>query len=765
MKVDFITRHAIPNYGSILQTYATQKVLEKLGCDSEVINYIQLEETGGKTIATNCHIENKGWKAKLKRIAYLIVQQPNVTHMHKTFAKFRKKYLKQTVKEYHSLEELKQDLPKADVYCTGSDQVWAKIGAKNYDEAYFLEFVPEEKRCISYAASFGKSKIDEELEKKLPQFLKKYETILVRENTAEEIIQKQGFQNVKQVLDPTLLLNQEEWSKLAEKNKLENKEYILVYQLHHNKQMEDYLRKLKKHTNLPIYRIHPSLYYGIKPGKFLYLPTPGQYISYIQNAKYIVTDSFHGTVFSLIFGKNFVDILPGETSTRIESILKLVGQEERIIKDFNNFDWLNQNIDYEKITPILEKERQISLQDFKQALMKGCKENVQNCMAQEKVCTGCRACEQLCPKHAITMEENEEGFLMPHVNEELCIDCKLCVQRCPQLKKREEITTKQECYAAKIKNEEILMKSSSGGIFSALANYVLEKKGKVYGATFTKDLTVEHIAIESKEQLALLRGSKYVQSNTKNTFQEVKQDLTEGKMVLYSGTPCQIAGLQQYLGKEESNLLTVDIVCHGVPSPQLFKKYKEYLEEKEQAKIEEFSFRDKEKGWGKYLKIRFDNGKEIHQFCDLDPYYQSFMSGDLARKVCYECMYANTNRVSDITIADYWGIEIEHPEWNTKQGVSAVIVNTTKGKQMWEKIKENVEYIPSTIEKIKKHNENLNHPTKKKKIREHIYDGLKNKDFQTFAKENLHFKKTIKARVKNYISEDAIRKVKMRIKK
>ena len=197
MKVDFITRHAIPNYGSILQTYATQKVLNKLGCDSEVINYIRMDETANKTIVTNCNIKENGIKSKIKRLGYIIIQGPNVKHMHKKFSKFRKTYLKQTEKEYNSVEELKNNLPNADVYCTGSDQVWAKIGGVNYDEAYFLNFVPEGKRCISYAASLGKSKIDEELEKKLPELLKKYETILVRENTAEEIIKEKGFNNVQ----------------------------------------------------------------------------------------------------------------------------------------------------------------------------------------------------------------------------------------------------------------------------------------------------------------------------------------------------------------------------------------------------------------------------------------------------------------------------------------------------------------------------------------------------------------------------------------
>lgn len=765
MKVDFITRHAIPNYGSILQTYATQKILEKLGCDSEVINYIQLEETGGKTIATNCNIQSNNLKSKLKRIAYLIVQQPNVTHMHSKFAQFRKKYLKQTDKEYHTIYELKKDLPKADIYCTGSDQVWAKIGAKDYDEAYFLEFVPEGKRCISYAASFGKSKIDEKLEQNLPHLLKKYETILVRENTAEDIIKNKGFNNAKQVLDPTLLLDKDEWNVISEKNKLENKEYILVYQLHHNKQMENYLKELKKHTKLPIYRIHPSIYYGTKPGKFLYLPTPGQYISYIKNAKYIVTDSFHGTVFSLIFNKNFVDILPGETSTRIESILKLVNQENRIIRDFNKFNWLEENIDYTQINKILKEQREISLNDFKKAIYKDTKNNVQNMMNQKKQCTGCRACEQLCPKNAIHMVEDEEGFLTPEVDHNLCINCGICANKCPQLRNIEK-KVEQECYAAKIKDKETLMNSSSGGIFSVLANHVLKQNGKVYGAIFTEDLQIEHIGIDKISEMKKLRGSKYVQSNTKNTFSEVKQDLENGKKVLYSGTPCQIAGLKNYLGKKYENLFTVDIVCHGVPSPQLFKKYINNIEDKYKGKITNFSFREKEKrGWGLNLKIQLDNGKVIQKFADLDPYYKSFLAGDIYRESCYECKYANNNRVGDITLADYWGIEYEHPEFIDNNGISAVMVQTKKGKNMWKEIEEEIESIPTTIEKIAKHNHNLKQPTKRKSIRNNVYKGLENKEFNKYCKENLYFKKKLKDRIKSLISEESKRKLKKMLKK
>lgn len=765
MKVDFITRHAIPNYGSILQTYATQKVLNKLGCDSEVINYIRMDETANKTIVTNCNIKGNGIKSKIKRLGYIIIQGPNVKHMHKKFSKFRKTYLKQTEKEYNSVEELKNNLPNADVYCTGSDQVWAKIGGVNYDEAYFLNFVPEGKRCISYAASLGKSKIDEELEKRLPELLKKYETILVRENTAEEIIKEKGFNNVKQVLDPTLLLNNEEWSSLAEKTKLDGKEYILVYQLHHNKQMEDYLKKLKKHTKLPIYRVHPSFYYGFKPGKFLYLPTPGQYISYIKNAKYIVTDSFHGTVFSLIFNKNFVDILPGETSTRIESILKLVNQENRIIRDFNDFSWLEKDIDYKNINKIMSEEREKSLKDFKDAIFSNTKNNINNLNIKLE-CAGCRMCEQICPKNAIKMEEDEEGFLRPVVDENLCINCGLCIKRCPQRNEVEKSRENQTAYAAKIKNIDTLKNSSSGGVFSVLANEYIKNKGKVYGAAYDENFNVMHIGVDTLEGLKKIRGSKYVQSNTLDTYSNVKKDLQEGKQVLYSGTACQIAGLNKFLEKNYENLLTVDIVCHGVPSQKLFKKYKEYIENKYNGRIEEISFRNKEKrGWGLNLKIRLNNGKIIRKFAYVDPYYKAFVNGDIYRECCYNCKYANSNRVGDITLADYWGLANVHPEFYDGKGVSAVIVNTQKGIDTWNKVKDELEYIETSVEFIKKYNPNLVKPTYRKNSRDYIYNKLDEKDFKKFIKENLKFKKKFKDTIRSKFSDEDIERLKGKLKK
>lgn len=320
MKIDIITRHAVPNYGSLLQTYATQKTLEKLGMDVEFINYIRYDERA-KELA-NTQLISKRWNKNFAlRYAYKLIQTWNYSHMYKRFKAYRKGFIKETPSIYGNLQELKKNLPIADIYCTGSDQIWSKIGKDNYDEAYFLEFV-KNKKCISYAASFGREKLDGKLVENLPKLLKKYSYILVREDSAKKIINSLGFNNVEQVLDPTFLLTKKEWEKLA-KEKVKYKNYVLVYQLHNNKQFNKFAKEFAKKHNKRLIRISPSIYHIVRGGKLIYMPTQYEFLSYFLNADYILTDSFHATAFSIIFNKKFVDILPGNTSTRIISVLKL----------------------------------------------------------------------------------------------------------------------------------------------------------------------------------------------------------------------------------------------------------------------------------------------------------------------------------------------------------------------------------------------------------------------------------------------------------
>lgn len=407
MKVSVITRHSVPNYGSILQTYATQKTIENFGCEAEIINYTRYEERYANLAKTL--IKGKKWdRNSFLRLIYKLIQTPNYSKMYKKFAKNRKNFLKETEFEYGNIEELKKKLPKADVYCSGSDQIWGKIGTEEYDRAYFLNFV-ENKKCISYASSFGKTELSNNLKKDLKSLLNKYTKILVREDTAKEIINQYGFQNVEQVLDPTFLLDKEEWIELSKKAKIKKQKYILIYQLHDNKEFDKYAKKLSKKLNMKLLRISPSFYHILRSGKLIYLPNQYEFLAYFNNAEYILTDSFHATAFSIIFNKKFKNILPGNTSTRITSLLKLMNLESRILDDFNDFESIKEEIDYDIPNRIIKVERKKSLKLFKEAILDDLK-NV-DLLNKRYKCTGCRTCEQVCPQNAITMIQNEEGFL------------------------------------------------------------------------------------------------------------------------------------------------------------------------------------------------------------------------------------------------------------------------------------------------------------------------------------------------------------------
>lgn len=371
MKIDIITRHAIANYGSILQAYATEKMLDKLNIENEIIDYVRVEENSKNLVKTYMKNSKKWNRNFITRFIYKIIQKPNLDIMNNKFAKYRKKYLKLTSKQYKNKNELMEDLPQADIYCTGSDQVWGQIANDDYDENYFLEFVPNDKRCIAYSASFGKNKLSENLKIKLPKLMEKYSDIMVRELSAVKILNASGIDNAKLVLDPTLLLSKEEWEENLKIKNNEKKQYILTYQLHHNKEFDKYLKKLAKATNLKVVRLSSSIYYKFKYGKFVYLPDLEQFLTYFKNAKYVVTDSFHGTVFSIIFNKQVIDILPGKTRTRIESILKLFGMEDRIVNDYNDMSIINKRTDYKKVNDILDKERKKSIEYLRKAIERG----------------------------------------------------------------------------------------------------------------------------------------------------------------------------------------------------------------------------------------------------------------------------------------------------------------------------------------------------------------------------------------------------------
>lgn len=355
----------------------------------------------------------------------------------------------------------------------------------------------------------------------------------------------------------------------------------------------------------------------------------------------------------------------------------------------------------------------------------------------KKECCGCTACGNICQKQAISMKPDEDGFLYPVINQELCVECGLCKKICPI--NNLPVTTDKPLatYAAINKNQSILSTSASGGVFPALASLVLERNGVVFGCAYENDMDPVHICIDNPAGMMKLQGSKYVQSSINTSYAKAKVFLLEGRWVLFTGTPCQIAGLKSYLGKDYNNLITVDLICHGVPSAAFFKGYIKHLEGKLKGKIKDFKFRDKSKGWGKTGKVFYEKKGIIRE--DFIPpitsyYYNYFLKGDIYRENCYECRYAGGKRQGDFTIGDYWGIEKVHPKIDTKKGVSVLLVNSKKGIHLINELENYLILVPSTFEQAKEKNSQLRKPTSKSKLRDLIFKTWREGGSQAVAK-------------------------------
>lgn len=364
---------------------------------------------------------------------------------------------------------------------------------------------------------------------------------------------------------------------------------------------------------------------------------------------------------------------------------------------------------------------------------------------EKKECCGCSSCAQKCPTGAISMIENEEGFLYPSIDKEKCINCGLCSKVCPQLKTIEKKEDYPKAYAMRNQNLNDLKESSSGGIFSVIANYVLENGGVVFGAQYTDDFKVEHVGVENKDKLNLLRKSKYVQSDINSTYKEVESNLKKGKMVLFTGTPCQVYGLKSYLMVEYENLILCDLICHGVPSPKAFQKYLGEFEKKNK-KVISYDFRTKDKPeFEKLGKIQFSNNTKKYLKIGLDAFYNNFLTGNLFRESCYQCKYANINRVGDITIGDFIGVHEVRPDVYNKNGLSVCILNNSKANELIQKMKKNLCFNEVDISDIVKYNNNLKQPVNRPKKRDYIYKNLDNELFIRDLKENMDKKLVIKS--------------------
>ena len=342
-------------------------------------------------------------------------------------------------------------------------------------------------------------------------------------------------------------------------------------------------------------------------------------------------------------------------------------------------------------------------------------------------CCGCRACEQACAHHAIYFKENDEGFLYPLLDTSKCVDCGLCERVCPMMKANLVQQEEGQAYVAQNTNEEDLKTSSSGGGFVAFAKYVLSQGGVVYGAAYQDGAKVKHLRIENCSDIEKLKGSKYVQSDIGDSYLRVKTDLQNGRLVYFVGTPCQVAGLKLFLRKDYDNLITSDLICHGTPSPKIFQNTVNHIEKKLDADFVNYSFRDKRvRGWscssssyknhstGKLIYLNYSK--------DMEAYFKAFISGHLMRMNCYHCLFANTHRCGDITLADFWGVREYMSDFPTiHRGVSLFLVNSEKGSKLLDDLKGRFILRSIQMNIAVETNANLKHPTPFAKEREYSY--------------------------------------------
>lgn len=355
-------------------------------------------------------------------------------------------------------------------------------------------------------------------------------------------------------------------------------------------------------------------------------------------------------------------------------------------------------------------------------------------------CVGCTACASICPKQCIEMKKDADGFSYPEVIYQLeCVECGACEHVCPLLKNELEKKELPIAYAAVSEDEVLRAESSSGGIFTEIAKRIIEQDGVVYGAAYDDQFEVKHYCIDNEEELWKLRGAKYAESDIGTSFSDILDKLKKGQFVLFSGTPCQVAGLKTFVKKDFENLFCVDFVCHGVPSPMAWKSYIEHRANKD-ANGElpiEINLRSKSTGWSKYQYsnvFKYENGKE-HSVLSSQSLFMNLFVGDyISRPSCENCKFKGYNRVSDFTLGDFWGIWDIDPDMDDNKGTSVVLVHSEKGKDLWSEISENIRFKEVSLEKASQQNPSMLMASKAKQDRESVLKRIRDGQIESCEK-------------------------------
>ena len=667
MKIAIITLIGLYNNGNRLQNYALQETLKEVFPNAK-IDTINLKY-------------NKSFKSKCVNLTKIIIKKIIGRRVvsPKKFKEFNKN-ISFNPKSYYEFDDFSKLVEEYDFFITGSDQVW-NLGYLQNEKYYFLDWVPSEKK-LSYAASIGNNDLTNKQKAIFKTLLKSYKFISVREKQSEKMLKSLGIKNVITNIDPTLILSEDKWSKLAKKPNFNfKKEFIFVYLLGKmNDKYKNKIKEISKAYNLEIINLYD------KKNKIIYNAGPSEFIWLIKNAKLVITDSFHSIVFSIINKTPFVHFnrqdkgASAKINSRIENL-------ERIFNcKFNDESNLKINDDLFKFCipnpeETIKNERKRSFEYLKSAIERKTPTNLNEATFN---CSGCGLCANICPKNAIEIKQNSKGFYEYSINESKCSHCGLCYKLCPANKKLEKYNFKNSIiYGAKNKTP-INDNSSSAGVFGKLASYVINKNGIVYGLSYNENN--EFLRVDNLQDLEQIKGSKYFQANISTIYPKIEKDLKDEKLVLVCSTPCQTAGLKQKFGKYE-NLILISIVCHGTPSRTSIDYFSEEFYGEKPSFI---NFRKKNPYWDDfYIEYRL-TGKNIVEKANENIWFKQFLINTFLNTSCYNCNFAGKNFGADILLGDFWGIKSIDKSFYDKYGTSICIIESEKGSNLFNEIKNDI---------------------------------------------------------------------------
>lgn len=662
------------NYGSILNGYSTYSLFKEMGKEVLMLQKPNAPESDSEiTTGFNTHFVKKYYDSE------------DIS----------------PVLAYDSLDKL-NDI--CDCFCAGSDQIW------NYNlsfrEKMYLPFAKKDKRLISFSTSFG-HKIDKTPDSAKPRvrsYLERYSAISVREQFDVDILKHNYGINATLLFEPVFCIDKKYYLDLAANSEFDGTQpYMLAYILDPTPQKREAIKYYCKKTGLKAFIfLDGNINARAKNKGLMDLPdmleNPGveDFLKAFMNASFVITDSFHGSAFSIIFNKPFLSIgNPGRGLERFNDLLGRLGMIDRFVGDPNNIPHDEKYlapIDYTDVNRIISEEKEHAVQWLRNAINTPVEKLPSIILPKTVVqkldmsrCIGCGACAEVCPTSVIDMLPNERGFYNPVINKDKCIYCGKCTSKCIALNPQHKNTLQPQCYAI-MANDNVRKISSSGGMFTLAAEYVLTLGGYVCGAAFTSGFEVEHIVIDNLEELDRLRGSKYIQSQAGRIYPKIKELLEHDKYVLFTGMPCQVAGLYSYLGKEYEKLYTIDLLCHGITSQKVFDKYRDEVLEKRKKRLTDIKFKAKEPwGWHAGVNAFFSDGSNYAEPLERDPYYIAYLNSISKNTACGSCPVNQLPRQGDITIGDFWGIEKFDPALNDGKGTSVVLVNNAVGEELLQK--------------------------------------------------------------------------------